>query len=349
MGKLVFFTALGVPDNGLRGMPIRGVIPLQFRGKQSDAAWSTCASCHFEGLADHVTWFFGDGPRSSIPLDGTYSKINGAHDIRINNWSAPRDGVTDFNNNSRNVQCGSGFAGGDAPMNIAGVDLPCPGAGPGMPNQAIFDHGIEQGASEALDVETTWVQTVRPLNQPQPDDPTALGAGAAVFQDNCASCHGGAKWTKSQVIYGNNPALGAAVAGVRPVRDPGLEITANQAVSYTNTVLDPTPLQFLEIIGTFDANNPIEIRGQQAAIGQTPLGADGFNVPSLLSVNYHAPYFHNGQAQTLEEVFAQHQLPGGGPIQDLTGATALLEFLKAIDGRTATFESQTDIFKDPVR
>ncbi|MGH8627709.1 MAG: YncE family protein, partial [Gammaproteobacteria bacterium] len=68
MGKLVFFTALGVPDNGLIGTPIDDIIPLQFRGKQSDAAWSTCASCHFEGLADRVTWFFADGPRNSIPL-----------------------------------------------------------------------------------------------------------------------------------------------------------------------------------------------------------------------------------------------------------------------------------------
>src|SRR2546423_425126 len=180
-------------------MQIRDVIPLKFRGKQSDAAWSTCASCHFEGLTDHVTWFFGDGPRNSIPLDGTYSKINGAHDIRINNWSAVRDGVTEFNNNSRNVQCGSGFAGGDAPQAVPGVlnqngqPAACPGAGPGLPNPAIFDHGIEQGASEALDVETTWVLTVRPLNQPKPADPTALDAGAQVFNDNCASCHGGAK------------------------------------------------------------------------------------------------------------------------------------------------------------
>jgi len=113
--------------------------------------------------------------------------------------------------------------------------------------------------------------------------------------------------------------------------------------------VDAGTLKFLENIGTFSAANPIEIRGQGAAIGQGPLGAAGFNVPSLLSTNYHAPYFHNGAAQTLEEVFAQHQLPGGGTIQDLTGATALLEFVKAIDGRTATLESQTDIFKDPFR
>jgi hypothetical protein len=261
MGKLVFFTALGVPDNGLRGVPIRDIIPLKFRGKQSDAAWSTCASCHFEGLADHVTWFFGDGPRNTIPLDSTYSKVNGAHDIRINNWSAPRDGVTEFNNNSRNVQCGSGFAGGDAPQNVAGVDLPCPGAG------------------------------------------------------------------------------------------PGLTMTANQPVSYQDAKVDPGTLKFLEIIGTFDPSNPIEIRGQGAAIGQTPLGVLGFNAPSLLSVNYHAPYFHNGAARTLEEVFTLHQL-GGGTIADTLNDTeeaALLSFLNAIDGRTATFESEGDIFKDPTR
>ncbi|MCI0666821.1 MAG: hypothetical protein L0Y38_06265 [Methylococcaceae bacterium] len=355
MGKLVFFTALGVPDNGLAGTQLRDVVPLNFRGKQSDAAWSTCASCHFDGLADHVTWFFGDGPRNSIPLDGTYSKINGAHDIRINNWSAPRDGVTEFNNNSRNVQCGSGFAGGDAPQTIAGivqivggleVPIPCPGAGGGLPNPAIFDHGIEQGGSEALDFETTWVQTVRPFNQPQ-GSPADLSAGAVIFEANCAACHGGAKWTKSQVLYLNNPALDRAFAAGGTPRDPGLTMVANQSVSYRDPKVDPKTLQFLEIIGTFDPADPIEIRGQGGQIGQTPLGILGFNVPSLLSVNYHAPYFHNGQAQTLEEVFAQHQLPGGGTIQDLASSDLLLEFVKAIDGRTAIFKSDGDIFKDP--
>jgi hypothetical protein len=347
MGQLVFFTALGVPDNGLRGMQIRDVIPLKFRGKQSDSAWSTCASCHFEGLVDRVTWIFGDGPRNSIPTDGTYSKVNGAHDIRINNWSAARASPTGFNNNSRNVQCGAGFAGGDAPQNAAGSGR-CPGADGNVPNPAVFDHGISNGASEALDVETTWVQTVRPLNQPKPADPTALDPGAQVFADNCASCHGGAKWTKSQVIYANNPALDKDANAGGKFRDPGVTNEGDQVISYKDATLGTSTLKFLEDIGTFNAANPIEIRGQ-AAPGQIALGTLGFNVPSLLSTNYHAPYFHNGAAQTLEEVFAQHQLPGGGTIQDLAGAAALLEFVKAIDGRTATFESQTDIFKDPFR
>jgi mono/diheme cytochrome c family protein len=338
-----------VPDNTdadgrpLRGIPIREIIPLQFRGKQSSDAWSTCASCHPAGLADGVTWTFADGPRQTIPMDGLYSKVNGAHDTRINNWSAARDSVTDFNNNSRNVQCGKGFAGGDPTQNAAGNGA-CPSAGATPPNPAIFDHGISQGASEALDMETTWAQTIRPFNMPQ-GDPAQVSAGAVVFKDNCTSCHGGAKWTKSQVLYLNNPAFKAAGG---PPRDPGLNAVGNEIVAYTDTNVDPNPLQFLEDIGTFNAANLIEIRGQGNPGGPS-FGARGFNVPSLLSVGFHAPYFHNGQATTLEDVFAQHQLPGGGTIQDLAGAAVLLEFVKAIDGRTATFESQTDTFKDPTR
>lgn len=106
LGKLVFFTGLGVSDNGLVGQDIRAIDPLLFRGKQSNNAWSTCGSCHPAGLSDGVTWIFGDGPRNTIPLDGLYSKINGPHDIRINNYSAARDSITDFNNNSRGVQGG---------------------------------------------------------------------------------------------------------------------------------------------------------------------------------------------------------------------------------------------------
>jgi cytochrome c peroxidase len=149
------------------------------------------------------------------------------------------------------------------------------------------------------------------------------------------------------------PGLRKAAAAQGTPHDPGLlaagNFIANQVVKYQDTKVDTGTLNFLEVVNTFDPGNFIEIRGAGGAIGQGALGALGFNVPSLLSTNYHAPYFHNGAAQTLEEVFAQHQLPGGGTIQDLAGAAALLEFVKAIDGRTATFESQTDIFKDPFR
>lgn len=348
MGQLVFFTAMGVPDNGLVGQKIRDIDTIQFRGKQSADAWSTCASCHPRGLADGVTWLFADGPRQTIPLDGLYSKINGAHDIRINNWSAVRDGMYDFNNNSRNVQCGAGFAGGD-PQGLLGE---CPFKGDGKPSAAIFDHGVAQGVSEALDFEVEWAMTVRPLNQPKSIyDPQVVAAGADVFSNNCASCHGGAKWTKSQVVYLNNPALDKDANAGGKFRDPGLAGRTNgdQIISYVDALVEPgNEIKFLENIGTFDPNNPIEIRGQ-AAQGARALGELGFNVPSLLSVAFHAPYFHDGAAQTLDDVFRLHQLGGGTIESTLSGGdrSNLLVFLQTLDGRTPLFQSDTDKFKDP--
>ena len=342
MGKIKFFTALGVPDNGLVGTQLRDINPVQFRGKQSDSAWSSCASCHMDGLNDGVTWIFGDGPRQTLALDGLYSKINGAHDVRINNWSGPRDSATDFNNNSRNVQCGTGFAGGDAPKFCN------PASAGGLPNPAVRDHGISQGASEALDMETAWIQTtVRAPNQLK--GPNA-DAGRDLFEKSCASCHGGAKWTKSQVIYLNNP----AVDKTGLARDPGLGIgIGNQAIEYRDDKVDPGLLVFLEDVGTFNPQSPIEIRSNpaNAAVdGRGALGVQGFNVPSLLGVNSSAPYFHNGQAQTLDDVFAQHKLPGGATIQGTFGAgdlAALADFVKFIDGSTGLLRNQTDDFKDP--
>ena len=317
-------------------------MPIQFRGKQSSDGWSTCGSCHPFGLSDRVVWIFGDGPRNTIAMDALYSKINGAHDIRINNWSAARDSPTDFNNNSRNVQCGKGFAGGDPPGNAAGNGA-CPFAGAGLPNPAIFDHGISNGGSEALDVQTTWIQAaIRPLNMPK-GDPAAIDAGALVFGTNCASCHGGAKWTKSQVFYLNNPSFVA-----NQPRDPGLTITAQQIISYKDTKVDTGTLFFLDAVGTFSAANPIEIRGQGNP-GGPPFGVLGFNTPTMLGVNYSQPYFHNGSAETLEDVFAVH-LVNGQTIDALLGPadrSNLLAFLKSIDGRTNIFQSQGDCFKSP--
>jgi hypothetical protein len=106
VGKLAFFTALGIPDNDIFGTPIRAFIPRNFKGKQSKDAWSSCGSCHPDGLADGVTWIFGTGPRQTIPLDGMFSKQN-PDDQRILNWSSVRGSNTDFNANSRATQGGA--------------------------------------------------------------------------------------------------------------------------------------------------------------------------------------------------------------------------------------------------
>jgi len=315
MGKLAFFTALGVPDNGLANLPIRSINPLAFRGKQSDNAWSTCASCHPAGLADGVTWIFADGPRQTISLDATYSKRSAAHDTRLLNWSAVRGSNTDFNNNSRGVQGGTGFTSNPA---------------------AVFNHGPTQGVSEALDDQTLWIQSIRPLQMPQAN----VTAGRTVFQDNCASCHGGAKWTKSQILYRENPAL---LAGAP--RDPGVTLAASGGGQIQSFTLDGKTLAYLEKVATFDGANPLEIK----ANGTKALGGDGFNVPSLLGVRFNAPYLHNGSALQLTDVFAKHGLNGGTIANqlDATKRANLIKFLNTIDGRTEPFTSEADDFRKP--
>jgi len=57
-----------------------------------------------------------------------------------------------------------------------------------------------------------------------------------------------------------------------------------------------------------------EIRSNLADIGAVlnPLGANGFNIPSLFSVHETAPYFYSGLAQTLEQVLDGSQDSNGG-------------------------------------
>jgi YVTN family beta-propeller protein len=342
VGKVAFFTALGIADNGIFDTPIRDIIPANFRGKQSKDAWSSCGSCHPDGLADGVTWFFGTGPRQTKPLDGMFAK-DSPSDQGLLNWSAVRGSNTDFNNNSRVTQGGCGFAS-DA------FDLPgnCVALGNmAKANPAIYDHGITQGASDALDAQTLWIfAAVRPLLQPQPQNSGGLANGRAIFTKNCASCHGGAKWTKSQIFHRDNP---AAIAQAMAPLDPGVVNRANEFRSFTCNKLT---FNYLDDVGTFDVNNPIEIRDIN---GITALGADGFNSPSLLSTRYHAPYLHRGQAQTLAQVFPLHLLPATGQSITATlasqGASAanLLVFLNSIDGRTDHIRSDGDEFRDMLR
>jgi YVTN family beta-propeller protein len=334
VGKLAFLTALGLPDNGLFDTDVRNLVPLSDRGKASDNAWSSCASCHPDGLADGVTWIFATGPRQTLPLDAFFAKDN-PHDQRISNWSAVMGSMVDFNNNSRGVQGGIGFAGNP-------------------PNPNIYQHGITQGASDALDAQSLWAQTVRAPIAPQPTDSAALGRGRTLFQNRCATCHGGQKWTKSQIIYADNPAFDADPGGAPPgiPRDPGVSFAGAQILAYT---VNGATLRYLEGVGTFNVNDPLEIRGAGAAAGTRALGALGFNVPSLLGIRYHAPYLHNGAAQTLSAVFSQHTLPGApataSTIEAVLSAEErqdLLVFLNALDGRTDSMASATDTFRDNI-
>jgi DNA-binding beta-propeller fold protein YncE len=348
VGKLAFFTALGLPDkldntgDGQFDIALRDINPLTDRGKASDNAWSSCASCHDDGHADNVTWIFETGPRQTIPLEGTFARNNLA-DQRILNWSAVRGSNTDFNNNARGIQGGRGFA-----TDVGGVDK----------TGLVYNHGPTRGISDSLDAMSEWVATVRAPIVP------AIAAsvethGREIFTASCASCHGGAKWTKSRTagLYLDNPLL--AVDPVGPafftgvgINDAGVAVNGPQVLRVTRAN-QPAPLTMLDSVGTFNAASPIEIRGAAAVAGQTtqgfaPFGAAGFNSPSLLGVTYSAPYFHDGSAQTLEEVAARHGL-GTPPATIATTLNAqeladLLAFVRSIDDDTVTMPNATDLF-----
>jgi YVTN family beta-propeller protein len=367
VGKLVFFTALGVPDvldkdgNGVFDVALREIDPLQHRGKASDNAWSSCASCHEDGHSDNVTWIFETGPRQTIPLEGMFTHdvpdvAGRLQDQRALNWSAVRASNTDFNQNAIGIQGGIGFATETLGGNRSGL---------------VFNHGPVFGVSDSLDALQEWATTIR---APIVPDLASEQPGRTVFDANCASCHGGAKWSKSQVtqafLLGNagglpatfprNP-LGAGffeldggTPGVKPF-DPALAVNGPQLLSITR---DGVKVNILDDVGTFVGPKvlpagQLEIRGAAAVAGQSTqgfgaFGGAGFNSPSLLGLSMSAPYFHDGSAQTLEEVMAKHKLVKDGPaISTVLNAQELkdvLDFIRSIDDNTQPSISDMDEF-----
>ena len=362
VGKLVFFTALGVPDSGVFETALRDIIPLENRGKASDNAWSSCASCHEDGHSDNVTWIFETGPRQTIPLEGMFTHdvadvAGRLKDQRALNWSAVRGSNTDFNANAIGIQGGTGFAKATKNGDRTGL---------------VFNHGPVFGISDSLDALQEWATTIRapivpPLANEQP--------GRTVFNENCASCHGGAKWTKSRVTdvfaldgadvsglaatFRRNPIgagffeLDGGTPGVKPF-DAGLAVNGPQLLSITR---DGATVTFLDKVGTFpdpkSAAGRLEIRGAAAVAGQSTqgfgaFGGAGFNAPSLLGLSMSAPYLHDGSAQTLEEVAAKHTLTASGaPFKTVLGPQKtqdVLDFIRSIDDETAPSNSSMDDF-----
>ncbi len=170
----------------------------------------------------------------------------------------------------------------------------------------------------------------------QSSDPNAV-AGKALFDTvglvipgfSCASCHGGPKFTISRVDYTAppSPATGLGL-GNEQVIGAELRQTQTQPAVLTN-------------VGTFTPNSPggrvNEIRFNAADISQAiaPLGANGFNIPSLLSVNETPPYFYSGLAQTLDDVLNGSQDGNGGVrhhfVTNATQRAQLVSYLRSIE------------------
>ena len=199
----------------------------------SQDGWQNCASCHFEGLTDGVVWFFGPGPRKSIPMSGSFNHRNRAQQ-RILNYSAQRDETQDFTLNVRNVS-------GPGPL-ATPIDCSAPVINPPPTpsiTQSTFDpnHGLLLGdvninqppcvvndfrkpntgrtqvtvtlpgsttAWPAMDALNAWIQfAIRVPNGPLTDleiqggvSSAAIAEGRELFkQSRCTACHKGGLWT----------------------------------------------------------------------------------------------------------------------------------------------------------
>jgi YVTN family beta-propeller protein len=209
------------------------------------------------------------------------------------------------------------------------------------------------GRDARQDAIKEWVfAKVRPSKAPVPLKDGNAQTGRLLFGQvdlvpgtamSCATCHGGPKWTRSAIDYKAPPSPDNNL-GLGNERIIGAELRETR----TQGPLPKFP-GVLVNVGTFTANSPggrvNEIRFNGADISQAiaPLGANGFNIPSLLSVHETAPYFHSGLAQTLEEVLngSLDSGPGGTPVHFVADESArfhLIQFLRSIDEKTPTFK-----------
>ena len=302
IGKELYMSSTGEFD---------GPNDTKITGRMSNNGWGACSACHPDGLSDNVVWIFGAGPRRSVSQHQDYS-LDDPDDQRGFNWSAIFDEQEDFEANIRGVSGGLGL--------IVGADgvTPDPTLGAFTPANSGRNQLQVRGVP-AWDAIRTFVQFgVRgPISPVSKNDPDVI-AGEAIFRDNnCQSCHGGAKWTTSKLTHKGEPAASLLSNG--------------QLIGQ------------LKKVGTFDPATKNEVRANAAA----PLGVDGYVPPSLMGLHaFPGTFYHNGSADTIEQVMANvaHRVagnPGGvDKLTDTTKRAQLIRFILSIDQFSTPIDPQ---------
>ncbi len=173
-----------------------------------------------------------------------------------------------------------------------------------------------------------WARTVRSPHAPVGLVAADVTAGRTLFEtNNCAGCHGTAMWTSSRVFWTPSEATNAAAGTLRttnytaPALFPAALNPASSAAGRTASLRFPAGATagandqiqcVLRAVGTFPATgnmpilptgSPVVIREVRTNMSTDAQGLSGFNPPSLLDGVAGAPYFHAGNARSLEEVF----------------------------------------------
>ncbi len=173
-----------------------------------------------------------------------------------------------------------------------------------------------------------YVRTIRSPRAPRGLVASDVTAGAALFAaNNCAACHGTSMWTISRRFWTPDEAHNAPAGSLRttsytaPALFPAGLNPPTMATGRTATLRFPAGTTagandqiqcILRSVGTFatsgttarlPAGSTVALREVRADMSTAAQGASGFNPPSLLDGVASAPYFHGGNARTLEEVF----------------------------------------------
>jgi DNA-binding beta-propeller fold protein YncE len=322
------------------------------RGRWSSEGWSSCGSCHPDGLTDNITWSFGAGPRQSTSLDGSFSKGSGPQLQRIFNWTGIFDEVHDFERNTRGT---SGGLGAITTSTMCGtLTSETASAVPGPPNGLLGQPVKEIQDTQANNCTTDWndieayMRTIRAPRALRSVDADAVARGAQLFDDGgCAKCHGGSGWTVSRRFFTpsstNNLNLLQASFPAQPfpngfpgawnehsfeiALEPGTNIAPLQVACAIRNVLT------FGVPGDATATDALENK-DSGAVAQ---GQKGYNVPSLYGLAVGAPYLHHGQAATLQELFSDarwsEHLQAGNQVfvPDAADIDDLVAFLLSID------------------
>ncbi|MFO0652831.1 MAG: hypothetical protein U0326_41830 [Polyangiales bacterium] len=354
---------------------VTGLGRWSFKGQ----GWNSCESCHPDGLTDNVTWFFARGPRQTLSLDATHDAMGNP---RVMNWTAVFDEVADFELNVRGNSGGVGAIvhrrnDGAATPSVTNADrIIFDGTTASAPQVATAT--LADGLSGSIDAiaSTTgtatprsvlddwadlraYVTTIRTPRGPTGIASADVSAGRALFAShNCAGCHGGADWTGlgrrfyAPTATTSDRATGSLVrtSWTRPTNFPATVIPA--MATFRLSPFDAANDQItcvLRNVGTWSMTGVapagvgvLEARANMTTASQ---GATGFNPPSLLGVAHNAPYFHAGNARSLEELFGDvfvghHRAYSPAFLTGAAQATELRQivaFLLSIDGDTVDF------------
>jgi DNA-binding beta-propeller fold protein YncE/mono/diheme cytochrome c family protein len=339
------------------------------RGRWSKESWSSCGSCHPDGLSDNITWQFAAGPRQTTSMDGTFSHGSSEQKQRILNWTGIFEELHDFERNTRDVSGGLGAVTTDGCGDLneeRRLDL---AGGLDKPVREVQNEAKPSCTKDWDEIEA-YAKTIRPPRALRFVDAQSVARGSQLFgmprtgQNNggCVACHGGAGWTVSRLSFTPSNATNAALnkAEVK-VNVPPMAATwnfggfwiQNQPIIKDTTTGPAEPAAIgpkqvacvLRNIGTFGIPGSKELTDalEKKADGTRAQGRGGYNVPSLYGMALGAPYLHHGQARTLEELFSdpkwEDHLRAANPVF-LTGSGAarqrqdLINFILSIDAKT---------------